>query len=532
MPRTPLFAALRRIAREARWSHRTAMPAQETVERWRDAALSRRRLLQGGAAIGALLAVEGCKSLSPAGSGGDVAIVGGGIAGLTAAYRLQGAGVAARVFEAQDRVGGRMWSLRGHFADAQVAELGGELVDTGHVHLQRLCKEFGLPLDDLSQEPAGIASAVWFFGGQRRSEAEVVEAFADLLPKIEAANATVGEDGVSYQAANGGEALDRQSIAQWLRAAGVSGWFYDLLNVAYTTEFGLEIGDQSSLNFLQMIGGDAKKFEVFGESDERFHIRGGNDQVPAELARRLKKPVESGMRLLRLGQRSDGRYELTFDRGGTTRVESAERVILAIPFTLLREVELQLPLPEAKVRAIRELGYGSNAKLMLGFRERVWRQRHGSNGETFSDLPYQCTWETSRKQAGAAGILTNFVGGHHGVALGTGTPEQQAQVTVADLEKLFPGVAASRDGMKEARFHWPSFAWTKGSYASYRVGQYTTICGAEGERVGNLHFAGEHTSLEAQGFMEGGCASGDAAAAEILEDLGHKRAARRLVDAA
>ncbi len=535
MPRTPLFAALRRIAREARWSNRTSTPAEETVERWRDAALTRRRLLQGGAAAGALLAVEGSRIVRAAVARkgpGDVVIVGAGIAGLTAAFRLQEAGVGVRVFEAQDRIGGRMFSLRNHFADGQIAELGGELVDTGHTHLQRMCKTFGIPLDDLSREPAGISPTLWHFGGQRRSEAEVVEAFGHLLPKIEAATKPLGEDGVTYDAPNGGEALDRQSIAEWLHGAGVTGWFYDLLNVAYTTEYGLEIGDQSSLNFLQMIGTDAKKFEVFGESDERFHIRGGNDRVPQALARRLADRIGTGQRLVRLAQHADGAYELTFDRDGSAHVVSATHVVLAIPFSVLREVEITVKLPEAKQRAIRELGYGTNAKLMIGTSERVWRTRHQSNGESFSDLAYQCTWETSRSQPGASGILTNFVGGAHGAGIGTGTAAEQAQVAVAALEQVYPGISAARAGMTEARFHWPSFRWTKGSYASYRVGQYTTICGAEGERVGNLHFAGEHTSLEAQGFMEGGCASGDTVAAEILTDLGMKQSAKWLVDAA
>jgi monoamine oxidase len=74
--------------------------------------------------------------------------------------------------------------------------------------------------------------------------------------------------------------------------------------------------------------------------------------------------------------------------------------------------------------------------------------------------------------------------------------------------------------MAETRFHWPSHPWTRGSYASYLVGQWSTICGAEGERVRRLHFAGEHCSLEAQGFMEGGCETGEVAAREILADLG------------
>jgi monoamine oxidase len=194
--------------------------------------------------------------------------------------------------------------------------------------------------------------------------------------------------------------------------------------------------------------------------------------------------------------------------------------VLAIPFTLLREVRLDMELPAVKKRAIQELGMGTNAKLMVGFSERVWRESHRSNGASMADLPFQTTWETSRAQPGKAGVITNFTGGEHGLSLGTGTAAEQAQAFVDDFEKVFPGVAAARHGMTEARFHWPSFPWTKGSYACYQVGQWTSFGGAEKERVRNLHFAGEHCSVDFQGFMEGGCETGQGAAAAILEDLG------------
>jgi monoamine oxidase len=201
---------------------------------------------------------------------------------------------------------------------------------------------------------------------------------------------------------------------------------------------------------------------------------------------------------------------------------SAPHVLITVPFTLLRSVRLDVDLSPVKRRAIEELGYGTNAKLMIGFSERVWRARHASNGSTLTDLPYQLTWETSRHQPGRSGILTNYTGGRHGVAVGEGTDAEQAARTVADLDRVVPGVAAARNG-RQARFHWPSFPYTRGSYASYLVGQWTGLAGAEGERVGNLHFAGEHCSREAQGFMEGGCETGEAAAREILADLGARR---------
>ncbi len=157
---------------------------------------------------------------------------------------------------------------------------------------------------------------------------------------------------------------------------------------------------------------------------------------------------------------------------------------------------------------------------MMGFRERVWRTRHGSAGTVLSDLPFQVTWETSREQAGEHGILTNFTGGDHGARLGEGTPAEQARRAVAELERIFPGIAEAHMAEEAVRFHWPTHAWTRGSYACYLPGQWTGICGAEGEAVRGLHFAGEHTSLDAQGFMEGGCESGERVAHEILAATG------------
>jgi monoamine oxidase len=199
---------------------------------------------------------------------------------------------------------------------------------------------------------------------------------------------------------------------------------------------------------------------------------------------------------------------------------AADQVLLAIPFTLLREVRLDVELPAVKRRAIAELGYGTNAKLMVGFSERVWRTRHGSNGSSLTELPYQLTWETTRLQPGRAGVLTNFTGGRHGEALGDGTPAEQAAAMVDDLERIFPGVQAAHAGMPAVRFHWPTHPWTRGSYASYLPGQWTAFRGEEGTAVGNLFFAGEHCSLEAQGFMEGGCETGEHAATAILEARG------------
>ena len=522
MARTPLFSLLQRAARIARASSRVPQPLAEFYEQGQALRVDagRRRVLQ---AAGAGMLLAGCAHTpGPVSAGNEeVVIVGAGIAGLTAAWRLRQAGVRVRLFEAQGRVGGRMLSLRNHFTDGQVIELGGELIDTGHVRIRALAAELGLVLDDLLE--GEHAADTWYFDDRAIGEREIVAAFVPVAQAIERDVAALGDGELDYRDENPAfRALDALSIAQWLDRNGVGGWLRKLIDVAYTTEMGLETGEQSALNLLTFIGtDDADAFKVFGESDERFHVRGGNDLIVQRLGSKLEDAIESGHALEAVASRGDG-YALSFRHGAASREVVAKQVVLALPFTLLRHVRIDAPLPDRKRRAIDALAYGTNAKLMIGFDRRVWRE-HDANGASMSDLPYQTTWETSRKQAGSAGVLTNFTGGHHGLALGDGTPKQQAEVAVASLERVFPGVAAARAGAREARMHWPSQPWARGSYACLRPGDWSSLRGVMGEAVGGLHFAGEHCALDTQGFMEGGCESGEIAAREVLAQRGVAR---------
>jgi monoamine oxidase len=523
LTRTPLYGVVKRAMALAHASNARGMEPESLIEavgRVSEERLTRRRFV-GLTALGVTGVVSGCSAATAGASPGrgrdPVIIVGAGIAGLTAAYRLRQAGVPVRVFDAQNRVGGRMFSLRDFFADGQVCELGGELIDTPHGSIRGIAEELGIALDDLSVEPPGLAMETLYFGGARRTELELVDAFRPVAAHMVADTAAIGDEPTLNNPA-GAATLDRVSISEWLERAGVSGWVRDLLRVAYTTEYGLEIDRQSSLNLLLMIESDP--FRIFGESDERFHVRGGNDLITSGLVARVEDAIETTTVLESVTQRPDGRYACTFARNSGSFEVTSPDLILAIPFTLLRDVRLDVELPPRKRTAIDELGYGTNAKLMIGFGGRVWRERYASNGSTFSDLPFQLVWETSRAQPGRAGILTNFTGGDHGIEIGTGSASARAAEVVLDLERVYPGIAGDRLGMREARMHWPTHPWVRGSYASYTVGQWTTIRGVEAEAVGGIRFAGEHTSLRAQGFMEGGCESGERAAREVLAARG------------
>lgn len=516
MTRTPLARLLARAYALTRLAARSGAPLDEVLQQMDERRAARRRFLQQGGAAAAALGLAACAPAARRWRDEEpVVIVGAGIAGLGCAWRLRKAGVPVRLYEAQNRVGGRMHSLRGHFADDQVCELGAELIDTGHQRMRKLAGELGLHLDDLlSTETRGLHES-WYFGGAARSEREILQAFVPAARAIARDQALIGDGDIDSRSSEAVKALDRLTLTQWFERNGVDGWMRSLADVAFTTEMGLDCDEQSALNLLTFISPDLDSLHLFGDSDERFRTHVGNDAITTELGRRLGDAVETGSALEAV--RGDaGGYVVTLRRGAASVDVKASRLVLAIPFTTLREVRLDLPLPPQQREAIARLRYGTNAKLMIGFERRLWREQHHSSGSLMTDLPLQTTWETSRRQAGAAGILTNFTGGRHGAQLGEGTPRARADEAAAQLDAVFPGIAASRGSAREARFHWPSFRWAQGSYACFGPGDWTGLREHIATPGGNLYFVGEHCSPDNQGFMEGALETGELAAKAIL----------------
>jgi monoamine oxidase len=301
------------------------------------------------------------------------------------------------------------------------------------------------------------------------------------------------------------------------------------LKAAYVGEFGLEAEEQSALNLVYLIGSDEPDpFRIFGDSDERYHLHGGSDLITTALADALdalRKEEEdliihTGLRLV-AAEKLDRRYRITLeDEDGVQRQQDFGHLVFALPFTTLRKVDTsKVGLSADKRALIDALGYGTNAKVMGAFREPVWRTQHNASGSITSDLPLQQTWDTSIGQEGDSAILTNFLGGEQGLASGDGTPEAWFRGILPDLERVYPGSADAYLEDSAVRMHWPSQPFTRGSYTCYTPGQWETWT-REGEREGRLHFCGEHTSADFQGWMEGAAESGARVAKEILDDYG------------
>jgi monoamine oxidase len=408
-----------------------------------------------------------------------------------------------------------------------VAERGGEFIDNGHKTMIGYAQRFDLALEDVNKGPG---DAFCYFFGQHHSESEVVDEFRELVDAMRDDLRTVGNPTAdSFTQAD--TVLDRTSLGEYLETRGAGDLIKAVIDVAYTIEYGLEVDRQSCLNFLLFIHADRRsKFTPFGVfSDERYHVIGGNQLIPAALAAGLGGQIRYGMKLQRARKTPAGQVELTIRSGSSTVRATHDAVVFAIPFSVLRDVELDasLDLPAWKLLAIHDLQYGTNAKMMLGFDGPTWLDL-GSNGQSFSDLPnHQNTWETNPTRATSAhAVLTDYSGGERGARLDPKRVQREAGRFLGDLDKVYPGAlgAATRDARGDLRAHlehWPSNPLTKGAYTCNQPGYFTTIADNEAKPVGNLFFAGEHTSsfYEWQGFMEGGAVSGLRAAAEVLRIL-------------
>ena len=528
MAKSALMAMLRRAATIAHKSRETGIPADELLgmltDRTLNSPISRRRLLHGGlAAAGAVAAAtftrDGGGAFAQKGGRSPILVVGAGIAGLTAAYRLGQAGVRADIIEATNRVGGRIRTIPKVAGTLIPAELGGEYIDTGHTNLISLATELGLRAIDLFEVERGLVKDTFFFEGRRYPLEQIIADFALLATKISSDLEAVGDE-ISYlDFTETAERLDNLSIDEYIDQADTSTLLRQLLRVAYTVFYGRDSEEQSALNLVFLIGSEPDSFELYGNSDERYQIDGGNSQIIDRLAGKLSGSIEVGTVLEAITLLPDGRYRVSLRSGQSAFDRTYERVLLTLPFSTLRDVNINVPLPQPKRRAIEELGYGTNSKLITGYRSRIWRELYRSTASVYSDLGFQSTREATPFAPTPNGLITNLTGGKQGLSMGAGTPEDQAQRFLNQFERVFPGVSNLRTG-KAVRAYWPGERFFKGSYSCYLVGQWTQMYGVEGERVGNLFFAGEHTSLEAQGYMEGGCETGQRAAAEILQDLG------------
>jgi monoamine oxidase len=538
--RTPLLGSLRSLFRDARAAraHNLSLEALREVraahaEHVAARGVSRRTFL---ASVGAATAATAIPRFSFAAVDPTVAIVGAGIAGLNCALELADLGIRSTVFEASGRLGGRMFTNDGYWSANQITEWCGELIDTGHTTIRKLAKRFDLPLDNLLGAQPPRSDDIYHFFDRYYPKSQADRDFLAVSDLIAADAEAAGCPTTFDSNTAAGRALDRMSVHEYIERripGGHRSPLGALLDVAYVIEYGADSGEQSALNLLFLLGfqPNRRAFSIFGESDEKFHIRGGNQQLPRAIARHLgDDAVRTGQRLARLQETANGRYRLTFERASGTSDVVADFVVLALPFAVLNELDISSAGFDAlKRQAIAEQGRGRNGKLHLQFAQRGWLGSGPwpgvSNGSSYADTGYQAGWEATRAQSGAPGILVFYSGGSAtDAAITTQAFANASQAGVrtdaaaahAQIAPIYPGLSWNGKATQSLTHKSPLF---RASYSFYKVGQYTTFGGYERVRQGGVLFCGEHTSIDFQGFMEGAADEGQRAARQLARML-------------
>jgi len=482
-----------------------------------------------------------------------VGILGGGAAGLAAAFELKRAGIPFKLIEASSRLGGRVFTLNDWNTSGQFIELGGELLNTTDSETLGLAKQLAAEQEralrsgrrfspeDLrvlrfadGETDASLAESLYQVNGGLRTDKELLAAMENLAPRIEAVKKRIFGtfDGLyNYRLAGKmpkAAAQDRVSLAELFEgfSSDAEPWVLRSLLSAYEAEFGLAADEISSLNFLTMVDTDLSDgFSIFGESDEALRLGGGNSALVRALVNsltgygraKIESVVDLGRALIAV-RRQGSSFSCAFSSG---REERFTHLIMTVPLTQLRTVDgIGLLVSPRKAQLIRELAMGQNAKTMVGFESKFWREHHPQGppavrGEMWLTASSGVLWETSRLQAGQGGILTHYTTGAYAREV-----DHRGEKVLAHLAGIF-GARDLRASGAAAHFNWPSYRWTQGSFSALKPGQYSEFwgAGAEVEARGRLVFAGEHTSEKSQGFINGGYESGLRAARQLLRSL-------------
>ena len=321
--------------------------------------LTRRDLLKvtglalGGALIGASLRADSFPRLASP----RIGIVGAGIAGLVAALSLQDSGVNSTVYESSGRIGGRMHSNHTFWRDGQTSEWCGEFIDTVDHTIRSLAARFGFTLLDVNAaEPRGSVDTNYFLGGYY-TDAELNRDMKRITPILVEQNQAIGPTAVYNNYTPAGYYFDHLSAHDWIETyvpGGHGSRLGQYLDVATVTENGLDSAQQSSLNLIFPL-----------DSDERFHIQNGNQQLPVAIAASLPQgTVRLGWRLAAIAADGDGKVTLTFSTASGAHSEVFDYVILGLPFSVLRGLDYsRAGFDSLKQQAIQQLGYGTNSKL-------------------------------------------------------------------------------------------------------------------------------------------------------------------------
>ncbi len=505
------------MTRARRTLAKLIFPNRNTRARVKRTALSRRSFLEtGGATVAALSARGPALASAP-----RVAVIGAGLAGLTAAFMLEKGGAAVTVYEARRRPGGRVHSVKAPFAQALLLDLGASLINSDHADVLALVDQLGLELFEMQLEPRdGMPVDAFYFGDRWVAQPTLAAALGPLAEAIERDAALLDEDWDAHL-----ERLDGQSVADYVAAVegGDAKLRRAVIEAAVRGEYGVEAGDASALELIWLAPQvDGEQVTLLGGSDEALTIAGGAGRLPEALAAQLAAPVRYGVPVARIADDGGDQVEVTLADGTS---EAHDAAVITVPLPALKDIEVVAELPAGFREMLAAGRLGRNEKLFSAFAGRPWQDAGRFSSGVWTDLGF-CTawWATERQPEADAAALVFFHGGSEVDAL-EGGAEGLIDAAVARLENATPGLSAAR--LPGAlRTTWTRDAYAGGAYTSFAPGFYSTYAdflwyeyedaAAEGPVFGKLAFAGEHLSDAFYGYMNGAVETGRLAARALV----------------
>jgi monoamine oxidase len=489
-----------------------------------DTGQTRRAVLLALGASGVAAALPRPAFAAP--GGGPVAIIGGGIAGLTALWHLTQAGIDAQLYEARTRLGGRMYTARE--PGKPTVEAGGQLVNTDHADMHTLAREFGLGLLDRKGAPH---RTVILSDGKEVPEGKLAAALRGIAGQIDADSVRLDQNYAKVALE-----LDALSFTSYLdkhAALMPDPWVRRLMEATARTEYGAEPGQASAIELifnLPSISG--RRIDVLSRSDERYLIEGGSSALIAAMAARLTGRITTNRRVTRVDAFGPG-VRLVFSDGKTV---DAANVIVTTPASVTRKIDFRIPLPPLWTRFIAEVGLGVNMKVQAGMSARPWDKVMGRGGEIWQTDPrggVASGWDGSVRGRGASGdVWTWFLGGAEVAAADTPEPAALTKRFAGQAEAGLPGITAATSAFAR-RSNWHRDPMSMGAYVNFRPGQltrfgrliWTEVDGMAKAPVpsGPVLFAGEHLSDAYPGYMNGSAQTGRLAAQTIIAGRAHAR---------
>ena len=439
-----------------------------------------------------------------------VIILGAGLAGLTAAYELKKAGHQVTILEAQTKPGGRVRTMREGLADGLYAELGAARIPENHEWTLKYVKEFGLNLtpfypttldtfqfmrEKLIRIKPGASPDLTQFPAKLTPK-ELELGLAGLFEQTIGNKIHLTQDRLNWPVKELHQ-FDNMTIKDYMLKEGWSPDVYDVL--------GFNTFDNLSMLEVLRVMGNGHGTQAL------FKIVGGNDQLPKSFAAKLADNIIYGAPAIRIEQ-SDAGVQVIFKQFGETKKIQGDKLISAIPYTMLRLVEVSPAFTPEKTKVVKQMGYGSLSRYTFQIGKRYWIEQ-GFNGFGYSDIGGEF-WHPTFDKEGQRGLLQLYLYGTPSKLVGNMTPSQQEVYGINQINRVFPGI---HKYLEAAYVHcWDNDPWARGATRIIHPGQVVEFHKQASKAEGNVHFAGEHTSTF-MAYMSGAIESGARVAKEVNE---------------